>query len=346
MATAGGIGGILAVTTSSPSTPDPRHSSLFLYDGNGNVTNLADADSAATLATYEYGPFGNTLVAAGPLAETNPIRFSTKYFEGAQPPGSATQVSGLIPQPSLYYYGYRYYSSGTGRWVSRDPIGERGGASLYAFVRNCPAYMVDPLGRNSISLGVCQAVASQWSTDPRFTNTFVWVEAGAPDEDAQRQAAVRQGKCPVSIQCRPCKDAYGYDGYHEPVASGGGRIVISYDRMQNTAELARNLRHELQHARDRCVQPGWNAGSSCAECLCRELSARYAANRGSDLEDQLLDSYFSCAPACGTDWPSPGIPPTQPLRDQVDRKCGTRAAPGDQWNNEDRCWWKLASGSR
>ncbi len=36
----------------------------------------------------------------------------------------------------LRYYGYRYYDSVTGRWPSRDPIGEEGGLSLYGFVGN------------------------------------------------------------------------------------------------------------------------------------------------------------------------------------------------------------------
>ncbi len=34
------------------------------------------------------------------------------------------------------YYGYRYYDPITGRWPSRDPIGERGGINLYGFVGN------------------------------------------------------------------------------------------------------------------------------------------------------------------------------------------------------------------
>jgi RHS repeat-associated protein len=150
MATAGGIGGILAVTSSSPSTPDPRHAALFLYDGNGNVVALASADSATVLATYEYGPFGNTLVASGPLADTNPIRFSTKYFEGAQPPGSELQVSGFIPQlsafipqPSLYYYGFRYYSPGLGRWVSRDPLAEARRLQERLTALRCPRQRAD-----------------------------------------------------------------------------------------------------------------------------------------------------------------------------------------------------------
>ena len=33
-------------------------------------------------------------------------------------------------------YGFRYYNPETGRWASRDPIGERGGLNLYAFLGN------------------------------------------------------------------------------------------------------------------------------------------------------------------------------------------------------------------
>jgi len=36
----------------------------------------------------------------------------------------------------LYYYGLRYYSPEISRWLSRDPIEERGGLNLYAFVLN------------------------------------------------------------------------------------------------------------------------------------------------------------------------------------------------------------------
>jgi RHS repeat-associated protein len=36
----------------------------------------------------------------------------------------------------LRYYGYRYYDPVTGRWPSRDPIGEEGGNNLYEFVGN------------------------------------------------------------------------------------------------------------------------------------------------------------------------------------------------------------------
>ncbi len=44
------------------------------------------------------------------------------------------------------FYGYRYYDPLTGRWPSRDPIGENGGVNLYGFVGNRPLREVDVLG--------------------------------------------------------------------------------------------------------------------------------------------------------------------------------------------------------
>jgi hypothetical protein len=44
------------------------------------------------------------------------------------------------------YYGYRYYDPQTGRWPSRDPIGEEGGVNLYGFVYNDSQQLYDYLG--------------------------------------------------------------------------------------------------------------------------------------------------------------------------------------------------------
>ncbi len=44
------------------------------------------------------------------------------------------------------YYTYRYYDPVTGRWPSKDPIGERGGINLYGFVRNGGINRWDLLG--------------------------------------------------------------------------------------------------------------------------------------------------------------------------------------------------------
>jgi RHS repeat-associated protein len=46
----------------------------------------------------------------------------------------------------VMYYGYRFYDPETGRWPSRDPIGERGGVNLYGFVGNDGVNRLDVLG--------------------------------------------------------------------------------------------------------------------------------------------------------------------------------------------------------
>ncbi len=78
------------------------------------------------------GPFGEVLRATGPMAKANPFRFSTKYQDD---------------ETDLDYYGYRYYSVSTGKWLSRDPAQEdAGGPNLYGFVRNSALNRFDACG--------------------------------------------------------------------------------------------------------------------------------------------------------------------------------------------------------
>jgi RHS repeat-associated protein len=70
-------------------------------------------------------------------------------------PGNASRSRALRPQkPSklaektvhVADYLYRYYDPLTGRWPSRDPIEEEGGANLYGFVGNRSVKFIDILG--------------------------------------------------------------------------------------------------------------------------------------------------------------------------------------------------------
>ena len=57
-------------------------------------------------------------------------------------PGTRQSTDGS----ALYYYGLRFLTTSQGRWLSRDPIGERGGKGLYVFVKNCLPNRFDPYG--------------------------------------------------------------------------------------------------------------------------------------------------------------------------------------------------------
>lgn len=62
------------------------------------------------------------------------------------------------------FYGFRFYSPEMGRWLNRDPIGERGGINLHRFVNNTPLNSYDPIGESSIGSGCskseCHAMCS------------------------------------------------------------------------------------------------------------------------------------------------------------------------------------------
>jgi RHS repeat-associated protein len=93
----------------------------------------------ATKQTCLEGPFGELLRATGPMAKANPFRFSTKFQDH---------------ETEMLYYGYRYYNASTGRWFSRDPIGERGAMNIYGFVRNEPIQRCDKLGLNEYPIHI------------------------------------------------------------------------------------------------------------------------------------------------------------------------------------------------
>lgn len=124
---AGGIGGLLFVTDHGGTLTNH----FVAYDGNGNVAALVRTDSTET-ARYEYGPFGELIRATGPIARTNPFRWSTKFWD---------------EESELVYYGYRYYNPAVGRWISRDPLENENMDTLYGFLANRPLSAIDPDGR-------------------------------------------------------------------------------------------------------------------------------------------------------------------------------------------------------
>jgi len=161
---AGGIGGLLAVydtngTTTGQNPTEDDKTYVYLYDANGNVgqlvdwtdipdweskqlTSAQDWHADRLVARYEYDPYGNVVGPdtdsdgdwtddAGPYATVNPFRFSTKQWDD---------------ETGLGYWGFRYYDPASGRWVSRDLIGERGGVNVYGYVFNIAPSRVDAFG--------------------------------------------------------------------------------------------------------------------------------------------------------------------------------------------------------
>ncbi len=120
-------------------------------DALGNVSLLINSSSGLTEASYDYGPFGETIKATGQYATTNPFRYSSKYVD---------QETGLV------YYGYRFYNPAMGRWISKDPIEQQGGPNLYAFVGNDGANHVDALGLTRVKVTADAFIPWAWVKFP------------------------------------------------------------------------------------------------------------------------------------------------------------------------------------
>ncbi len=113
----------------------------------GNAVPLADALnstlavtdlSAGMTSQYSYEPFGRT--AAFGTGST-PFRYT-----GREP-----------ALGSLYYYRARYYSPGTGRFVSEDPAV----ASGYAYVSDSPLSFIDPTGMMEVVNRITEDIVDQ-----------------------------------------------------------------------------------------------------------------------------------------------------------------------------------------
>ena len=102
----------------------------YSYDANKNITDYVDSNGSV-VAHYEYSPFGQITSATGSLKNDFEYRFSSEY---------ADNETGFV------YYNFRYYSPKLGRWLSRDPIEEKGGLNLYVFVGNNSVSRMDKLG--------------------------------------------------------------------------------------------------------------------------------------------------------------------------------------------------------
>ena len=186
---AGGVGGLLMVSESSGN----QDSNCYYptYDGNGNVSEYleyisdeasteADEEQVNVVAHYEYDAFGNEITADtnGSKSADFVHRFSTKYLDSST---------------GLYYYGYRYYDPVTGRWPSRDPIGERGGVNLYGFVGNDTLNQCDFLGLDGYPItdyvhpgrgcAACHPVHPEIPFRPRGPSVYEHLGGGDEVED-------------------------------------------------------------------------------------------------------------------------------------------------------------------
>jgi len=109
---------------------------LYMRDHLGSVREVMDT-AGVVRARYDYEVYGKRLKVRGDLEVDAGY---TGHWQHV--------ASGL----TLTWF--RAYDPRTGRWLSRDPIGMRGGINLYAYVGNSPIRFVDRLGLDPTGLAI------------------------------------------------------------------------------------------------------------------------------------------------------------------------------------------------
>ena len=109
---------------------------FFTRDHLRSIREMTDS-SGTVRAQYGYLPLGVRQSLTGDLSAD--FGFSGHYLH---------QPSGLLLAR------YRAYNPELGRWLSRDPLGEFDGANLYAYARDNPINLIDPLGLAGLGWGV------------------------------------------------------------------------------------------------------------------------------------------------------------------------------------------------
>nr|CUV15892.1 protein of unknown function [Ralstonia solanacearum] len=89
------------------------------------------APNGRAVTHTEYGPYGELVKSQGRAEYRADFGYAGMQYHAAS---------------GMYLTQYRAYDPGTGRWVSRDPIGELGGINLYAYVGGNPISLTDRRG--------------------------------------------------------------------------------------------------------------------------------------------------------------------------------------------------------
>ena len=107
---AGGIGGLLWINKGMI-----EELYFIAYDGEGNVVRLLNGSNGDVSAQYEYGPYREPIRENGSMAQENPIRFRTMYFE----------------RETHCFYGY--YDTINGRFIISRKVFEKHSAGCGRF---------------------------------------------------------------------------------------------------------------------------------------------------------------------------------------------------------------------
>ena len=201
--------------------------------------------SGAVVWAAEYGAFGQAQV-DGTSSVVNNLRFPGQYYDG---------------ETGLCYNWNRYYDSGSGRYLEKDPIGYENGLNLYTYTGNNPISLIDPQGLSTITdvISVLPVVGTIYNalTDPLGSKVSDYsISVNCDDLNACR-LTVSQQAATYLINYHRLHLAHGFiDTVGTGVALSTGNIPLAIVvAVDGVADLAISF-HKSNKIRDAAKEAG------------------------------------------------------------------------------------------
>lgn len=126
---------------------------------------------------------------------------------------------------------FAFYDPTPGRWINRDPIGEKGGQNVYAFVDNSPQNWVDTDGRQAIPSTGRAAAADAGEPTNAECSKFAWwnKQVGVTFYDCKPHLTQWGQKMPKFLQ--DC--VLRHEGVHAKLCNDAGSFCYGLLMMGN-----------------------------------------------------------------------------------------------------------------
>ncbi len=150
-------------------------------------------------------PSKNRVGVFSALSRTRARRSASQVPESQQgKPATLTETAS-----GVRYYGYRFLSPETGRWINRDPIEERGGLNVYGFVEN-NVHEVDYLGlcmNGCVNTGIPEIMQTHETSTPVGSPWSRWtlVSASTDGIECRCEALFTTYRRTANITCKRMK---------------------------------------------------------------------------------------------------------------------------------------------
>jgi len=156
-------------------------------------------------------------------------------------------------ETDFVYYNYRYYSPELGRWLSRDPIGERGGYNLYAMVGNGEVNwydwrgLFDPEAELAYRIqNVWDSIPSLYSKNKRYTGEFEFKDEvliyTTPSSGLEASKLISTTHYQCKCKYETCSSILGVINWH---SSGSDSVATyNYQFYQDILKLSKEIIQE------------------------------------------------------------------------------------------------------